>query len=222
MRLNGLYGVAELAARQVADPLVDKYKSALVLGSLREDVWWIPGLRVVFEHLSFSHFYEPPLPGGYLPIVWPGPRMKGELFFRRAIAAHRSGNAAAGFVQLGRVVHLVTDMCCPVHVHRQVHDTDPYEWWVEGNVKKLLELDVPDVEDFPRARDAIEAMAARCKPYRADRTNHHLGRVLRRAGVLSPLGSKEAGEQARELIPLAAGHAASILRLYLREIDQAA
>jgi hypothetical protein len=65
-------------------------------------------------------------------------------------------------------------------------------------------------------------MAARCKPYRADRTNHHLGRILRRAGVLRPLASKEAGEQARELIPLAAGHAASILRLYLREIDQAA
>jgi len=63
VRLNGLFVVAELAARQVAHPLVEKYKSALVLGSLREDVWWIPGVRRVFEHLSFSHFYEPPVPG---------------------------------------------------------------------------------------------------------------------------------------------------------------
>jgi hypothetical protein len=222
MRLNGLYVVAELATRKVASPLVDRYKSALVLGSLREDVWWVPGLRVVFEHLSFSHFYEPPLPGGYLPIVWPGPRMKGELFFRRAVREHRRGNVAGGFVQLGRVIHLVTDMCCPVHVHRAVHTTDPYEWWVEGNVKKLLALDVPDVDDVTRARDAIERMAAWCKPFRADLSNHHAGRVWKRLGLLRPLGSREAGAQAQVLIPMAAAHAAAVIRLYLREIGEVA
>jgi hypothetical protein len=222
MRLNGLWVVVELAARKVAHPVVDRYKRALVLGSLREDVWWIPGLRVVFEHLSFSHFYEPPVPGGFLPLVWPGPRTKAELFFRRAVRAHRTEGTAAGFVQLGRVVHLVTDMCCPVHAHRALHDTDPYEWWVEGNTKKLLALDVPDVPDVPRARDAIEAMARFCKPYRADFSNHPTGRALRRLGVLRAVTSREAGEQARALIPAAAAHAASVLRLYLRATAPAA
>jgi hypothetical protein len=107
-------------------------------------------------------------------------------------------------------------MCCPVHAHRAVHDTDPYEWWVEANTKKLLALDVPDVPDVAQVSDAIEAMATFCKPYRADWTNHHTGRVLKRMGVLRGVGSREAGEQARALIPMAAAHAASVLRLYLR------
>ncbi len=75
MRLNGLYVVAALAVRAAEDPLARRYERALVLGSLREDVWWIPGLRVVYEHLSFSHFYRPGLPGGIVPFLWPGPRL---------------------------------------------------------------------------------------------------------------------------------------------------
>jgi hypothetical protein len=221
MRLNGLWVTAELAARKLDHPLVNRYKSALVLGSLREDVWWIPGLRFVFEHLSFSHFYQPPVPGGFLPMMWPGPRMKGDKFFRRAVEEHRAGRTAAGFVQLGRVAHLITDMCCPVHAHRALHDTDPYEWWVEGNTKKLLALDVPDVRDVSRASEAIHEMAVVCKPYRADYSNHHTGRLLRRWGILRTVTSREAGEQARALIPAAAAWTVSLLRLYLREIGEA-
>lgn len=219
MRLNGLYVVADLAVRRLGHPLVTKYKDSLVLGSLREDVWWIPGARFVLEHLSFSHFYAPPLPGGFVPLLWPGPRMKGEKFFRRAVREHRAGRVASGFVQLGRVAHLITDMCCPVHVHRAVHDTDPYEWWVEGNKKKLLALEVPDAPDVARAADAIEGMARFCKPYRPDRTNHHTGRLLRKWGVLRGVTSREAGEQAVTLIPMAAAWTVSLLRLYLREVE---
>jgi hypothetical protein len=218
MRLNGLWVVVELAARKLRHPHVDRYKSALVLGSLREDVWWIPGARRVFEHLSFSHFYEPPVPGGFLPLVWPGPRLKAEKFHRRAVAEHRAGRVASGFVQLGRVAHLVTDMCCPTHAHRAVHDTDPYEWWVEANTKKLLELDVPDVRDVGRASEAVQGMALFCKPFRADFTNHHAGRLLRRWGVLRRVDAREAGEQAKQLIPMAAAWTVSLFRLFLRDV----
>jgi hypothetical protein len=221
MRLNGLWVVAELATREVADPLVSRYESALVLGSLREDVWWIPGLGFVLEHLSFSHFYEPPVPGGFVPLVWPGPRRKGDKFFRRAVREHRRGRTAGGFVELGRVVHLITDMCCPVHAHRAPHDTDPYEWWVEGNTKTLLSLPLPAVPEITRASDAVDGMARFCKPFRADWSNHHTGRWLRRWGLLTGVSSKEAGEQARTLIPMAAAWSASLLRLYLRAIGMA-
>jgi hypothetical protein len=219
VRLNGLYVVVNLAVRQLAHPLVAKYEPALVLGSLREDVWWIPGARFVLEHLSLSHFYEPPVPGGFIPLLWPGPRMKGEKFYRRALREHRSGRVASGFVQLGRVAHLITDMCCPVHAHRAVHDTHPYERVVEGNKKKLLALDVPEVPDVACAAEAVEGMARFCKPYRADWTNHHTGRVLRKWGILHGVSAKEAGEQALALIPQAAAWTASLLRLYLRETE---
>jgi hypothetical protein len=218
MRLNGLYVVAELAMRQLDDPLVNRYRKPLILGSLREDVWYIPGAKVVFEHLSFSHFYTPGKPGGIVPYLWPGPRIKAEKFHRLAVRLFREGQRAAGFVQLGRVAHLITDMCCPVHAHRTVHETDPFEWWVEGNKKALLELPVPMVADADRPSDLIEGMARFTQDFATDPTNNGIGRLMKRLGRWRSVSSKEAGEQARALIPMAAGYTAALLRLYLRDV----
>ncbi len=212
MRSNGLWLIADRAAMLASDPIVARYKDALVLGALREDVLRIPGTTKVIEHLSFSHFYKPPLPGGFLPLLWPGPRFKANRFFARALA---HGRTAAGFVQLGRAVHLLADMSCPVHVHRAIHDGDPYEWWVEGNVKTLASLPIPSVPSIVRASDAIEGMARQTVSFRADRTNHHAGRVLRRLGVLRPVKASEAGAQARVLVPLAIAWAGALLRVFL-------
>ena len=216
MRYGGLYVVIELALRSLGDEDVARYRDPLVLGSLREDVWHIPVFDAIFEHWSFSHFYKPPLPGGFLPLIWPGPRMKAEKFFRRALREHGAGRRAAGYVQLGRVAHLITDMCCPGHVHRYTHDTDPYEWYVEGNIDKLLNSEVPSVRDVARPSELIQELSAYTSRFRADAGNHHLGRVLKRRGLIRGVTAAEAGAQARELIPLAAGYTASLLRLYRR------
>jgi len=217
MRLNGLYIVVELAARKLADPVVTRYKKPLILGSLREDVWYIPGARFILEHLSFSHFYQPGLPGGFLPVVWPGPRLKADMFYDRALAAQREGRTAAAFVQLGRIAHLITDMACPVHAHRTMHMTDPFEWWVEGNRAKLLALDVPDLPPGERASDFIEGMAIVSQGHRTDETNHLVGRILKKWGFKTSVSAKEAGEQARALIPMAAAYTASMLDLFVRQ-----
>jgi len=217
MRYGGLFVVIELALRQLGDERVTRYRDPLLLGSLREDVWHIPLADKIFEHWSFSHFYKPPLPGGFLPLIWPGPRLKGDKFYRRALGLHGAGQTAAGFVQLGRVAHLLTDMCCPVHVHRLTHDTDPYEWYVEGNIRRLLELPVPSVAEAARPSALVQQLAAHTRGFRADPTNHHLGRVLKRAKLLRGITSKEAAQQAAELIPLAAGYTAALFRMYLRD-----
>lgn len=217
MRYGGLFVVIELALGKLAEPEVSRYRDPLLLGSLREDVWHIPVVDSIFEHWSFSHFYKPPLPGGFLPLVWPGPRLKGNKFYRRALSEHHAGRTAAGFVQLGRVAHLLTDMCCPVHVHRLTHDTDPYEWYVEGNIKRLLQLPVPDISEQAKPSDLVRELAAYTRRFRADATNHHLGRVLKRAKILRGVTNKEAAQQAHELIPLAAGYTAALFRMYLRD-----
>jgi len=217
MRYGGLYVVVELALRELNDAELTRYRDPLLLGSLREDVWHIPVVDTIFEHWSFSHFYKPPLPGGFIPLLWPGPRLKGNKFYRRALREHAAGRIAAGFVQLGRVAHLLTDMCCPVHVHRITHLTDPYEWYVEGNIARLLELPVPHVAEAQRPSELVQGLAAHTRNFRADPTNHHLGRALKRAKLLSGVGSKEAAQQARELIPLAAGYTAALLRMYQRD-----
>ena len=217
MRYNGLFIVLDLAIRKLDDPLVNRYRDPLVLGSLREDVWYIPGFNSIFEHWSFSHFYKPPLPGGFIPVVWPGPRYKGEKFYRRALDLHRNGKIAGGFVQLGRVAHLITDMCCPVHVHRTTHLTDPFEWYVEGNKKKLLESDVPDAPEGKTVSDLVVGLATYTSRFRDDRTNNWPGYFMRKFGLWEPMKSKEAGEQARELIPMAAAYTVSLLRMYMRD-----
>jgi hypothetical protein len=217
MRYGGLYVVVELALRQLKDAELTRYKDPLLLGSLREDVWHIPLVDSIFEHWSFSHFYKPPFPGGFIPLLWPGPRLKGNKFYRRALRENAAGRTAAGFVQLGRVAHLLTDMCCPVHVHRITHLTDPYEWYVEGNIARLLELPVPHVAEAERPSELVQRLAAHTRSFRGDPTNHHLGRALKRAKLLNGVTTKEAAEQARELIPLAAGYTAALLRMYQRD-----
>ena len=219
MRLNGLYVVVDMAIHELDHPLVDRYRKALLLGSLREDVWYVPPIGIVFEHLSFSHFYRPGLPGGLVPFLWPGPRRKAEKFFTKAVSEHKAGRAASGFVQLGRVVHLMTDMCCPVHAHRTIHETDPYEWYVEGNKKKLGGLPVPSVPGGRSAAELIDGMARFTQAYATDETNHAIGRVMKRLGRWKSVSAKVAGEQARDLIPMAAGYSVALLRLYLREIS---
>lgn len=220
MRYNGLFIVLDLAIRKLDDPIIHRYRDPLILGSLREDVWYIPGFNSIFEHWSFSHFYKPPLPGGFLPIIWPGPRYKGEKFYRRAVDLHRNGKVVAGFVQLGRVAHLITDMCCPVHVHRTTHLTDPFEWYVEGNKKKLLAADVPDLPEGKTVTDLVVGLATYTSRFRDDKTNNWPGYFMRKIGAWEPMKSKEAGEQARELIPLAAAYTASLLRMYTQETAQ--
>lgn len=217
MRYNGLFIVLDLAIRKLDDPLVNRYRDPLILGSLREDVWYIPGLNSIFEHWSFSHFYKPPLPGGFLPIVWPGPRYKGEKFYRHALDLHQNGKVAGGFVQLGRVAHLITDMCCPVHVHRTTHLTDPFEWYVEGNKKKLLASDVPDAPEGKNVTELIMGLASYTSQFREDKTNNWPGVFMRKVGAWQPMKMKEAGEQARELIPLAAAYTVALLQMYLRD-----
>ena len=85
MRPNGLCLVVELAVRRVESPLVDRWRKALLLGALREDVAYVPVLGTVFEHLSPSHFGGAGARGGFFPFLWPGPRGAVARNYRRAV-----------------------------------------------------------------------------------------------------------------------------------------
>lgn len=217
MRLNGLTVVCELALRKVDDPVAQRYRKAFILGSLREDVVYFPIVGRVWEHLSPSHFYEPGLPGGFVPFLWPGPRLKADLIFERGVRFFREGRRAAGFVQLGRVAHLLADMSCPVHAHRTVHEEDPFEWCVEGNGPWLRALPVPAVPKGEKASELIEGMARFTQRFATDATNTPWGRLLERWGARRGVSAKEAAAQAGRLIPMAAAYAAALIELFLRE-----
>ncbi|HMY18077.1 MAG TPA: hypothetical protein PKA58_17255, partial [Polyangium sp.] len=98
--------------------------------------------------------------------------------------------------------------------------TDPFEWYVEGNKKKLLAADVPDLPESSTVSDLVVGLATYTSRFRDDKTNNWPGYFMRKFGVWEPMKAKEAGEQARELIPLAAAYTASLLRMYLHETAQ--
>ena len=216
MLRNGLCLVVDMAVDAVDDDRVRRYRKALLLGSLREDVLYVPALGVT-EYPSFSHFYRPGLPGGFIPFVWPGPRWSADRKWRQATRAMREGKTAEAFVHLGRLLHVLTDMCIPSHANRVAHEDDPFEWFVEANARALAAMPVPTIAPVSRASMHLEAMARVAQPHAPDATNTPIGRVLERLGVLRKVSSREAAAQAEVLVPLAAGHAAALLRRFAHE-----
>jgi hypothetical protein len=213
---NGHAAVLDMALRSLGEPLPERYRDAMLLGAHRGNVWHVPLLNRVVEHLSLSHFYRPGLEWGFLPFL-PGPLREANRWYARALQEQRAGRTAAAFVWLGRVIHLVVDMSCPTHAHSIAHTTDPYEWYVEGNRQDLEELPVPNVGDRTRPSQIVREMAERCRRFRPDRTHNVPGWFLQRMGAIRPVLAKQTAEQATVLVPLCAGYTVALLRLFLRE-----
>jgi hypothetical protein len=219
MLANGQAAVVRIALASMNDARLDAYAAPLLLGAMRVDVARIPFTRRVYEHMSFNHFYRRGLPGGFVPFVTRGTRKSAHKWFAEAV---RLGRTAAGFVKLGGVTHLIADMSCPVHVHRVIHESDPFEWYVEAHHQELRALPVPAVGEFERAEDVIDSLASITKTFEPDRTHYSIGRMLRRAGLRHAVPRRVIAEQARTLLPLAGAHAAAMIRLFLRETDSSA
>jgi hypothetical protein len=214
MRVNGLQLVVDMAVDALGDPRVSEHRGALVLGTLRENVRFVPGLGVLDEHLSLSHFCGAHLPGGFFPLITVSAARRGGKLFAAALAEKRAGKLASAFVQMGRVAHLVADMACPVHVHRVAHWTDPFEWWVEAHCDELARM---PVERPPAAapRALIGALARRTQAHAPDRTHNALGWVLRSVGLRRPRRREELEAQARQIVPDAAGTLATLLAMFV-------
>ena len=215
---NGQTTVIDMAVRAVGDVTLTRHRPALLLGALREDVNYFPVLGIVLPKASFTHFYKPGLPGGLVPFVTPGPRLRANRLVAAALGAYRDGREAAAFVTLGHAAHLLVDMACPVHAHRTVHMIDdPYEWYVEGHADTLRALPVAAWPDRARASELVDGLARFTQAFAPDGTHSPWGRLLRRLGARTALTTRTIAEQARALIPAAAGATAALLRLFLRE-----
>lgn len=220
MLSGGHYAVIDMAVRALGHPLTTRHARTLALGAFREDTGYLPLLHIVYDYASVTHFYRPGLPGGLIPFLTAGPRLRSDHFFERAVRCWDPDRPAPALIALGRVLHLLVDMACPTHAQRVIHLTDPYEWYVDSHAAELRALPVPEVADLPRASDHIEALARFTQAYPADRTNNGWGHLLWRLGAWKKADSRTCEAQARVLIPRAAGHAAAAIRLFLRRTGQ--
>jgi hypothetical protein len=216
---NGLYYVANEAAGTATEPLARKYRASVILGSLREDVIALPALGFT-EYPSFSHFGGHGLPGGFVPLLWPGPRLSVSRLYRRALQRARRGQLAAAFVALGRAAHVLTDVSIPSHVHRAAHERDPFEWWIEANLKELSRLERQPPPAARAAAELVQSLAKRSACFAPDRTNTPWGRALKRRGRLRGVPATEARRQALELVPHAVSHVRALLEQACREVAE--
>ncbi len=216
MLCNGLYLVADEAARHSQDARIVNYRHVLTLGSLREDVIVFPN-GYFTEYASFRHFGGRGLPGGLFPLVWPGPHWEVAKRYRNAVQLGRLDHWNAAFVQLGRLGHIIADMSIPSHVHRCAHGYDPFEWWVEGNLPKLRGLPIPDVPLPKDPRESVTLLATETAKHAPDATNTPIGRVLKKTGLARQVKSREAGQQANALIPLAVGTLRALLQKFVQD-----
>jgi hypothetical protein len=120
-------------------------------------------------------------------------------------------------MQLGRACHLLTDMACPVHAHRVMHEADPFEWYVEAHAPALAQLPMPPAPAVDSVPALVAGLAAYARLFTPDRTHNAWGRMLRGLGVLRPVPMAEVERQARALIPAAAAHVASLFRRFVSE-----
>lgn len=215
MRYNGLCMVIDMAAAELGSPLVDRYRRAILLGAIREDYWYLPFLGPV-ESLSIEHFYGPGMPGGFFPFLTPGTRTVAPMLFEKALAEARAGRVTSAFVQLGRCSHLLTDMACPVHVHRVAHLNDPYEWYVEGNRDTLSAEPVPPRPEAASVQALIEGLSGFTQQFAADGTSSVHGRWMKQLGLRRSLTRDVVAAQARAIIPMAASYNAALFALFLQ------
>jgi len=217
MLSNGLYVVIDTAVRAVNHPMATRHRKTLIFGAFREDSGVLPVLKIVYPYLSLTHFYRPGLPGGLIPFLLPGARLRCSRFFGRAVLEYKKRREASAFIHLGRAMHFLIDMACPVHAQRVMHTRDPYEWAVEAGFAELRRLPAVPVERHESPAGIVESMACYTQRFPADGTNHGVGWVLRRLGLRRPVEAAEARRQAFELIPVAAGYAAELLHLFFRK-----
>ena len=217
MRLGGLAFLVARGIEVLDRPGLARWRPAITLGALREDVWYLPGVGRAVEAPSVSHFFRAGA-GGFVPLVTPGARGQTRRLFARAVRLHRAGEVAAGYVELGRCAHLLADMACPVHVHRYPHERDGFEWWVEAHGPELARLPVPAPPALASAPALIDSLARFTRSFAADPTQWSVGRALRRRGLLRGLPMRAQAAAARAIMPVAAAHMAALFGHYLDRV----
>jgi hypothetical protein len=200
-------------------PLREHY-DPLLLGNLREDVYKFPFVVRFMLGKGLTHYYRPGRRWGVFPLV-PGAPMRSDWLFDAGVRLYRAGDRRAGVFNLGRVVHLLSEMAAPVHAQIVLHwRGDPMEMYVERNAPALRALPVPPAPpEAERARSAgelVHDLAVHCQRFPCDRTTNTQGYLAYRLGLRRRHTEEEAAGQARALIPVGAAYTAALYRLFLR------
>jgi hypothetical protein len=217
MFANGHKVVMDMALDAVDSDVLRRHYDPLLLGNLREDVYKFPFVTRFMLGKGLTHYYKPGRRWGVFPLV-PGAPMRSNWLFDEGVRLYRAGEQRDGMFNLGRVVHLLSEMAAPVHAQLVLHwRGDPMELYVEHHAKELRGLPLPAIPQGTRtAGELVHALAVECQRFPCDRTTNTQGYLAYRLGLRRRHTTEEAEAQARALIPLGAAYTAALYRLFLQ------
>jgi hypothetical protein len=222
MFANGHKLVMDMALDAVKSDVLARHYDPLLLGNLREDVYKFPFVPRFMLGKGLTHYYRPGRRWGVLPLV-PGAPMRSNWLFDEGVRLYRAGKPRDGVFNLGRVVHLLSEMAAPVHAQIVLHwRGDPMEMYVEHHAAELRSLPIPAIpRGATTAGELVHELAVICQDYPCDRTTNTEGYLLYRLGLRRRHTEKEAEAQARALIPIGAAYTAALYRLFLQRAGEA-
>ena len=109
-------------------------------------------------------------------------------------------------------------MACPPHVHRVVHEADPFEWYVEVHAAALADARLTPPVAPPALRDpgALVTSLSAITRSLPRRSNPQRLRTLAAAPRPAPPAPRARDcPTGAALIPHAAAHVAALIRLFL-------
>ena len=222
MFANGHKVVMDMALDAVDSDVLRRHYDPLLLGNLREDVYKFPFVTRFMLGKGLTHYYRPGRRWGVLPLV-PGAPRRSDWLFDEGVRLYRAGKPRDGVFNLGRVVHLLSEMAAPVHAQIVLHwRGDPFEMYVEKNARELRALPLPPFPEGGSAGELVHRLAVDCQRFPCDRTTNTSGYLAYRLGLRRRQSPAEAEAQARTLIPLGAAYTAALYRLFLRRAGEEA
>lgn len=223
MFANGHKLVMDMALDALPGDAIRRHYDPLLLGNLREDVYKFPFVTRFMLGKGLTHYYRPGRRWGVFPLV-PGAPMRSGWLFEEGVRLYRAGKQQDGVFNLGRVVHLLSEMAAPVHAQIVLHwRGDPFEMYVERHHRELRALPLPAIPEGARgAGDLVHNLAVFAQRFPCDRTTNTEGYLLYRLGLRRRHTEAEAEAQARVLIPVGAAYTAALYRMFLERVGEVA
>ena len=188
---NGLLLTLDLAVSQEVT-LTSACYGAVVLGLFAEDTVVLPGTAI--ENPSLGH-------------LWPRSKRHCQKLYDRAVGQSLGGKQQRALYTLGRAIHVLADMACPVHAQAVWHYLeDPYELYVDAHCPDLATIDIPPLPQDWTPESLVTSLAMAAQQHIADRTQSPWGKLMKKSRRRKPLTRRDVMPQAQQLIPLAAAH----------------
>lgn len=156
--------IAQKAIELANNDILKQYSKIILEGCFDEDFWSIFNIKFGFPVLT--HFYSPIKHKGFWFFI--SANKKAVRLFNKAIALYRHGKKKKAFYQLGRSIHLLTDLATPAHTQliRHYFHKDALEHY--GEHAKIPVVDfIQVIKD--RLEDFFEQIANESSKYQVFR-----------------------------------------------------